>query len=91
VGCATPSEDLGLQRLEIGGGVFGALLHTGPYPTMRAAYRWLYGQWLPASGYEPVGAGVVEEYLNSPRDTPPHALRTRISLALRAVPADDEA
>lgn len=90
-GCVTPADDIGLQRVDIEGSPYGTLLHTGPYTTMRAAYRWLYGQWLPASGYEPVGAGVVEEYLNSPRDTPPHALRTRISLALRAVPADDEA
>jgi AraC family transcriptional regulator len=44
---------------------------SGDAMTMRAAYRWLYGQWLPASGYEPIGAGVVEEYLNNPRDTPP--------------------
>ena len=48
-GCATPADDIGLQRLEIGGSPFGSLLHTGPYTTMRAAYRWLYGQWLPAS------------------------------------------
>jgi len=27
--------------------------------------------------------GVVEQYLNSPRDTAPHALRTRIAVALR--------
>jgi hypothetical protein len=64
---------------------------SGDAMTMRAAYRWLYGQWLPASGYEPIGAGVVEEYLNNPRDTPPHALQTRISLALHAAPADDQA
>jgi AraC family transcriptional regulator len=72
------------------GGPHAVLLHTGPYATMRAAYRWLYGHWLPASGYEPVGAGVIEEYLNSPRDTAPSALRTRICVALQPL-ADADA
>jgi AraC family transcriptional regulator len=83
-GGGEPSGDVGLQCSEIPGGLHGTLLHTGPYTTMRAAYRWLYGHWLPASGYEPAGVGVVEEYLNSPRDTAPNALRTRIAVALRA-------
>jgi AraC family transcriptional regulator len=82
-GCGDAPDDAGLQRIEWPGGPHAVVLHTGPYSTMRATYRWLYGRWLPASGYEPVGVGVLEEYLNSPRDTAPQALRTRIALALR--------
>jgi AraC family transcriptional regulator len=81
-GCADAPDDAGLQRLQFPGGRYAVVLHTGPYSTMRATYRWLYGHWLPRSGHEPAGVGVHEEYLNSPRDTAPQALRTRIALAL---------
>jgi AraC family transcriptional regulator len=81
-GCADAPADVGLLRLNFPGGRYAVVLHTGPYSTMRATYRWLYGHWLPRSGHEPAGVGVHEEYLNSPRDTAPQALRTRIALAL---------
>ena len=90
-GCAQPSGPLDLEAAVIPGGPHATLLHTGPYATMRAAYRWLYGHWLPASGFEPTGVGVVEQYLNSPRDTAPHALRTRIAVALRDDAINDDA
>ena len=59
------------------------LVHTGPYASMGAAYRWLFGTWLAESGREPADAPVVEEYLNSPRDTAPADLVTHIHLPLR--------
>lgn len=61
------------------------LVHTGPYASMGAAYRWLFGTWLAQSGREPADAPVVEEYLNSPRDTAPADLVTHIHLPLRGV------
>jgi hypothetical protein len=33
------------------GGECAMLHHQGPYASMRAAYQWLYGQWLVQSGY----------------------------------------
>jgi AraC family transcriptional regulator len=54
----------------------------GPYATMRAAYQWLYGEWLVQSGAQPADAPVFEEYLNSPRDTAPNDLLTDIHLPL---------
>jgi AraC family transcriptional regulator len=90
-GCAEAGDAIDLVRTVIPGGPHATLLHTGPYTTMRAAYRWLYGRWLPASGFEPAGVGVVEQYLNSPRDTAPQALRTRIAVALRDDPTKDDA
>lgn len=51
---------------------------------MRAAYEWLYGQWLPASGCREAADGpVFEEYLNTPRDTPPNELVTLMYLPPR--------
>lgn len=49
---------------------------------MRAAYQWLYGQWLVQSGFEAANSPVFEEYLNNPRGTPPEQLLTDIYLPL---------
>jgi AraC family transcriptional regulator len=67
----------------IQGGDYAVLKYEGPYGDMRAAYDWLYGQWLPSSGREAADAPVFEDYLNSPRDSPPTDLRTDIYLPLK--------
>jgi|SRR5581483_446269 len=71
-----------LQRTEIAGGSYAVLRHKGPYADMRAAYQWLYGDWLLRCGREPADAPVFEEYLNSPRDTAPTELLSDIYLPL---------
>jgi AraC family transcriptional regulator len=68
--------------MTIAGGPCAVLTYVGPYASMRAAYDWLYGSWLPRSGHEPAGGPLVEEYFNNPRDTPPNELRTDIRLPL---------
>ena len=72
-----------LQRTEVTGGIYAVLRHKGPYADMKAAYLWLYGQWLVQSGREAADAPVFEEYLNSPRDTAPKDLLSDICLPLR--------
>jgi AraC family transcriptional regulator len=72
-----------LERTEIAGGDYAILRHKGPYADMKAAYDWLYGQWLPRSGREPGDAPGLEEYLNDPRDTAPTELLSDIYLPLR--------
>jgi AraC family transcriptional regulator len=71
-----------LKRTEIAAGPYAVLRHKGPYADMRAAYQWLYGDWLLRSGHEPADAPVFEEYLNSPRDTAPTELLSDIYLPL---------
>lgn len=71
-----------VARAEIAGGRHAVLRFQGPYATMRAAYQWLYGEWLSQSGEEPADAPVFEEYLNNPRDTAPNDLLTDICLPL---------
>lgn len=68
----------------IAGGPYAVLRYRGPYATMASAYRWLYGDWLVASGREAADAPVIEEYLNDPRTTPPSELLTDICLPLVA-------
>ena len=75
--------DAPLLTTHIRSGDYAVLKYKGPYGDMRAAYDWLFGQWLPASGREAADAPVFEEYLNSPRDTPPTELRTNIYLPLK--------
>jgi AraC family transcriptional regulator len=71
-----------LEPFTLGGGRCAVLRHQGPYASMRAAYQWLYGQWLVQSGHEAANSPVFEEYLNNPRDTPPDRLLTDIYLPL---------
>ena len=64
-------------------GRLAVMRYTGPYASMHAAYLWLYGQWLPASGWEPRDHPVIEEYLTDPATTPPAQAATDILLPLR--------
>ena len=84
--CVVVDESLApealVQRTEIRGGRYAVLRHRGPYATMKAAYQWLYGTWLPQSGEEAANAPGLEEYLNSPRDTAPAELLTDVYLPL---------
>lgn len=72
-----------LEAVEIREGPYAVLDHKGPYSDMRAAYDWLYGEWLVRSGREPADGPIFEEYFNNPRETPPAELRTAIHLPLR--------
>lgn len=71
-----------LEPFTLGGGLCAVLRHQGPYSTMRAAYQWLFGQWLVLSGYEAADLPVFVDYLNNPRDTAPGDLLTDIYLPL---------
>lgn len=83
-GFAEPTGDCGLMHITLPAATCATLTHTGPYSSMKAAYRWLFGDWLVHSGFEPASGPVVEEYLNSPRDTAPQDLRTLIQLPLQS-------
>lgn len=60
-----------------------SVLHTGPYAELERAYRALFRDWLPGSGFEAGDFPCFEEYLDDPRDTPPPKLRTRVHLPLK--------
>ena len=63
-------------------GRYAIMRYIGPYSSMHAAYRWLYGQWLPNSGEEPRDHPIIEEYLTDPATTPPVRAVTDILLPL---------
>ncbi len=58
------------------------LTYKGPYADMSQAYQWLYGVWLPESGYEPADSPCIESYLNNPQQVAPTELLTDIMLPL---------
>ena len=73
-----------LERMVIPAGPVAVLHYKGPYTGLKAAYGWLYGEWLPKSGREPGDGPEFEEYLNDPQSTPASELLTDIHLPLRA-------
>ncbi len=58
------------------------LKYQGPYADMSQAYQWLYGVWLPQSGYAPADAPCIESYLNNHQQVAPTELLTNIMLPL---------
>ncbi len=73
-----------LEAYQAQGGDYAILRHTGPYPELRWAYEWLFGEWLPNSGRVPADAPCMEIYQNNPREIPPADLITDICLPLKA-------
>ena len=77
-----PRDLDGLEYFDVHGGRYVVLEHTGPYQTLKSAYDWLYGHWLPNSGMEPRDLPPLEVYINDPKKTPAAELRTDIRLPL---------
>ena len=67
------------ESREIPGGRCVSLLFKGSYAELEKPYDWLFGHWLPQSGYEAADFPPFEEYLNDPKATPPNELLTRIN------------
>lgn len=68
----------GLQAIEAAGGRFAVLHFTGPYAGLKAAYDYLYGEFIPSQGLELRDAPAMEIYLNGPHDTAPDDLKTEV-------------
>lgn len=77
-----PSEVEGLDYFDVYGGRYAIMKHRGPYATLKAAYTWLYGTWLPQSGEDAGDAPPIEFYVNDPRTTRAADLRTDIRVPL---------
>ncbi len=79
-----PSADTGeLAKGEIAGGTFAVALYKGPYQGLRGAYDWLYGTWLPASGYEADDRPSTDVFLNGQDGTAPEDLLTELRMPVR--------
>jgi AraC family transcriptional regulator len=70
------------RMIDLPGGRHAVLHHQGPYAEIGAAWRWLYGDWLPRSGEEIADRPAFDTYLNDPRSLPPAQWRTDLCLPL---------
>jgi AraC family transcriptional regulator len=77
-----PDEADAPEAMQIPAGKYATLLFKGSYAELEKPYSWLFGQWLPQSGYEAADFPPFEEYLNDPKETPPSELLTRIHCKL---------
>jgi len=68
-GFAETDED-GVQYADIPAGKYGQYLFYDTIDKLAIAFRALYGEWLPQSGYEPDDRPVLEINLNNPADDP---------------------
>jgi AraC family transcriptional regulator len=76
-----PEGEFGVTELP--GGKYAVFSHHGPYDSLGKTYQRIFGGWLPKSGRELRDAETFEEYLNSPGNTRPEDLLTRIHVPLR--------
>jgi AraC family transcriptional regulator len=76
-----PEGEFGV--MEIPGGKYAVFIHQGPYDTLGKTYQRFFGGWLPKSGHELRDAEAFEDYLNSPMNTKPEDLVTRVHVPLR--------
>lgn len=67
---------------EIPGGRHAVMIHKGPYAELERSFRWIYGEWLPSSGFTPADRPAVEAYLNDCRALPPEEWLTEIRIPL---------
>ncbi len=78
----TPEGDFGVT--DLAGGSYAIVTHKGPYQELGKTYQQIYGGWLPKSGLALRDVPAFEQYLNSPRDTRPEDLLTRIHVPVDA-------
>jgi AraC family transcriptional regulator len=80
-----PIGDLpdGLRLDTVRGGRYAVHTLRGPYSGMPAAFRHLFGRWLPASGEELDERPCMEIYLNDMTQVPEAELRTDLCIPLK--------
>lgn len=74
----------GLESVDVPDGHMAVMHFKGPYAGLKAAYDYLYGDWLAKTGEELRDSPSFEVYLNSPMDTAPDELLTDICVPLKA-------
>ncbi len=73
----------GLEPVDVPDGKMAVMHYKGPYAGLKAAYDYLYCDWLGHTGEELRDAPCFEVYLNDPMDTNPDDLLTDICVPLK--------
>ncbi|WP_172299051.1 GyrI-like domain-containing protein [Pseudoruegeria sp. HB172150] len=72
-----------LEEVRLPEGRYAVMHYKGPYPGLKAAYKHLYGVWVPESGEELGDHPPIELYLNSPAEVAPEDLLTDVCVPLK--------
>lgn len=72
-----------LEEVQLPAGQCAVLHFKGAYDTIKVAYEYLYGDWLPKSGREPADLPPYELYLNNPEEVDESELLTDIVVHLK--------
>ncbi|MEL7114134.1 MAG: AraC family transcriptional regulator [Pseudomonadota bacterium] len=75
--------DAPLEEVRLPEGRYAVMHYKGPYSGLAAAYRHLYGAWLPQSGEELGDHPPIEVYLNAPTEVAPEDLLTDVCVPLK--------
>jgi AraC family transcriptional regulator len=73
----------GLRTLLLGGGLYAVTRHIGPYEGLEEKSDYIYGAWLPESGYSLREDGGFNHYLQDPGSLPPEQWETDVYLPVR--------
>ncbi len=73
----------GVETVTVPGGRYASCRHIGPYAGIGRSFQRLYGDWLPASGFEADDRPTLELYRNNPYDTPAEELVTDLLIPLK--------
>ena len=69
--------------MEIPGGLYAVSHFEGEEKNITRAYNGLYGDWLPASGFEPADSPALEVYYSDARERAAGKFRFDIRLPLK--------
>jgi AraC family transcriptional regulator len=87
--CLTVKEGVNfpdeIQRMVIQGGLYVVYTFEGTLQESEKVYNWLFGEWLPQSGYLPVDAPEYEQYFKDPDEEPKGIFRTKINIPISPI------
>jgi AraC family transcriptional regulator len=83
---AYASQAEGVGNLVLGGGLYAVTRHIGPYDGLEEKSGYLYGVWLPESGYSLREVRGFNHYLQDPGSLPPEQWETDVYLPVRPDP-----
>lgn len=84
--CCITTESFVHDKIKtIAGGSYAIFQFSGSCEEVFQAYRWIYGQWFPQSGYEPANLPSYEEYCHFKVNTPIIAKLFRYNICIPVV------
>ncbi len=74
-----------IQQMRIQGGLHAVYKFEGTIEESERTYNWVYGKWMPQSGYLPLDAPCYEQYFKDPNKEPVGIFRTNIHIPITPI------